>query len=90
MENNGVDTTTFYYRLIELCNMREELNNKIDFKPKNALWKSKLNYIIRRNIRKEDNNFDIYKKLYDLIEKGQKFKPSLFLKIYQNRDEKKC
>jgi hypothetical protein len=53
------------------------------------MWKSKLNYIFRRNIKKDDNNNEIFTKLNNLIEKGEKFKPSIFLKIYNNRDKKK-
>jgi len=85
LEENAQDSTTFYYRLLDFCDMRENIESDI----KNAMWKSKLNYVIRRNINKEDNNFDIYKKLFDLIEiYGEKLKPSIFLKIYKNRDKK--
>jgi len=84
LENNGVDTTTFYYRLIELSQMKEDINKDI----KNAMWRSKLNYIIRRNISKENNDFDIYKKLINLVENyGKKIQPTIFLKIYENRDK---
>jgi len=83
LEKNKIDTTTFYYRIIELCDMRENINENI----KNALWRSKLNYIIRRNIDKDNNDFNIFEILYSLIENhGEKLKPSLFLKIYANRD----
>ena len=85
LKDNGVETTTFYYRLIELCDMRVNIKNDI----KNALWKSKLNYLFVRNIRKENNDIKIFNILNGLIEKGERFKPTLFLKIYQNRDEKK-
>ena len=89
LENSGVDTTTFYYRLIELCEMRERLNNKDKFDPRDAMWKSKLNYLFIRNIKKENNDIKIFNILNMLIEKGEKFKPSIFLKIYNNRDKKK-
>lgn len=85
LEENKVDTTTFYYRLIELCDMRINIDKDI----RNAMWKSKLNYIIRRNIDKKNNNSEIFTKISNLIEKGEKFKPSIFLKIYNNRDNKK-
>ena len=86
LEENMQDSTTFYYRLLDFCDMKENINNDI----KNAMWKSKLNYVIRRNINKENNDFDIYKTLFDLIDMyGEKLKPSIFLKIYKNRDEKK-
>ena len=89
LEKNGVDTTTFYYRLIELCEMRERLNNKDKFDPRDAMWKSKLNYLFIRNIKKENNDIKIFNILNMLIEKGKKFKPSIFLKIYNKRDKKK-
>ena len=86
LEEKSLDTTTFYYRLIELIDMKENIKADI----KNAMWRSKLNYIIRRNIKKEDNDFNIFNKLYELIEKhGEKCKPSIFIKIYNNRDIKK-
>ena len=84
LEDNKVDTTTFYYRLIELCDMKENINQNI----RNAMWKSKLNYIFRRNIDKDDNDSEIFTLLSNLIEKGEKFKPSIFLKIYENKDKK--
>jgi len=94
LKDNGVETTTFYYRLIELCDMKERLDRALSdkdckFNPKDALWKSKLNYLFIRNIRKENNDIQIFNILNGLIERGEKFKPTLFLKIYQNRDEKK-
>jgi len=86
LEVNKVDTTTFYYRLIEISQMKEDINQNI----KNAMWMSKLNYTIRRNISKENNDFDIYKKLVEMIEKyGKKIQPTVFLKIYENRDKSK-
>ncbi len=85
LKDNGVETTTFYYRLIELCDMRTNIKKDI----RNALWKSKLNYLFIRNIKKENNDIQIFNVLNGLIERGEKFKPTLFLKIYQNRDEKK-
>jgi len=85
LENSGVDTTTFYYRLIELCEMKENIKKDV----RNAMWKSKLNYLFIRNIKKENNDINIFNILNMLIEKGEKFKPSIFLKIYNNRDKKK-
>jgi len=98
LEDNRVDTTTFYYRLIELCDMKvnldrgmsnEEKYKDYKFNPNDAMWKSKLNYIFRRNIDKNNNDTEIFTLLSNLIEKGEKFKPSIFLKIYNNRDKKK-
>lgn len=75
------EKTTFYYRLIELCDMRENINRDI----KNAMWKSKLNYVIQRNMQRDT---ELYESLSELIDKfGEKFKPSIFLKIYENRDK---
>jgi len=98
LKDNSVETTTFYYRLIELCDMRESLYKALSkdkkykdykFNPNDAMWKSKLNYLFIRNIKKEHNDIKIFNLLNTLIERGEKFKPSIFLKIYQNRDEKK-
>jgi len=90
---NDVETTTFYYRLIELCDMKTSLDksllNETIFNPRDALWQSKLNYLFRRNISKDKNDTKIFNKLQKLIEKGEKFKPSIFLKIYNNRDKSK-
>ena len=87
LEKEDDDKSTFYYRLIELCDMRENLkSDEIDYR--NAMWKSKLNYLFRRNVKKEDNDSRIFNKLNCLIEKyGKKFKPSIFLKIYKNREK---
>ena len=85
LKENGVETTTFYYRLIELCDMYSNIHNDV----RNAMWKSKLNYMIRRNIKQINNDSEIFTKISNLIEKGEKFKLSIFLKIYNNRDKKK-
>jgi len=92
-EENKLDSTSFYYRLIELCDMKRDINEDI----KNAMWQSKLNYIFKRNIyyqikdkrlREESliQQKEIHKLIRDYVEK---FKPSIFLKIYNNRDNKK-
>jgi CRISPR-associated protein Csm1 len=97
LEKEQDDKTAFYYKLIELCDMRENLYKALSrdkkyknyrFNPQDALWKSKLNYLFRRNVRREDNDSRIFNLLNSLIEKGEKFKPLLFLKIYNNRDKK--
>jgi len=85
LEKEKDDKTALYYRIIELCDMRENINKDV----RNAMWKSKLNYLFRRNVKREDNNSEIFTILSNLIEKGEKFKPSIFLKIYNNRDNKK-
>jgi CRISPR-associated protein Csm1 len=85
LEKESDDKTALYYRLIELCDMRENIHQDI----RNAMWKSKLNYLFRRNVKRKDNDSKIFTLLSNLIEKGEKFKPSIFLKIYNNRDKKK-
>jgi CRISPR-associated protein Csm1 len=78
------DTTSFYYRLIDFCNMKDKLNEDIT----NAMWKSKLNYVVRRNIKSENQN-DILNICNNLIENyGKKLLPSIFIKLYKNRDKK--
>jgi len=82
LEKSDKDTTSFYYRLIELSQMREDMKDN----PLNSMWKSKLNYIFKRNLNKVDEN--IYKIVSSLIEKyGKKLHPSIFLTIYKNRDK---
>ncbi len=99
-EKNRLDTTAFYYRLISFCDMRANLKHRDkdeEIKLENAMWKSKLNYSFRRNVyyRVKDEGLKeesllIQKSIHSLIDKyDEKFKPSLFLKIYKNRDEKK-
>jgi len=85
LEKENDDKTSFYYRIIELCDMKSNIKQDI----RNAMWKSKLNYLFRRNVKREYNDSRIFNLLNELIEKGEKFKPSIFLKIYQNRDKKK-
>ena len=82
LKSNDIDTTTFYFRLIELCDMKKDIQKDI----KNAMWKSKLNYLIRRNIDKKDNDFNIFDKLSILIDDyDERFKPSIFLELYRER-----
>lgn len=85
LKEQNVETTAFYYRLIELCDMKENIDKKI----RNAMWKSKLNYLFQRNIKKENNDTNIFNIVSELVERGEKFKPSIFLKIYENKDNKK-
>jgi len=85
LESQKDDKTALYYKLIDLCDMRENITKDV----RNAMWKSKLNYLFRRNVKREDNDSEIFTMLSNLIEKGEKFKPSIFLKIYNNRDKKK-
>lgn len=85
-------SSTFYYRLLDFCDMSQKLidfensESKDDiFDPRNALWKSQLNYLIKRNFKDE---FESYAKLSDLVKNyGEKFKPLIYLKIYNDRDK---
>ncbi len=56
LENHSQDTSSIYYRLIELCEMKERLDRalsgEIQFNPQDALWKSKLNYIFTKKYQK--------------------------------------
>jgi len=80
LENKNIDTTTFYYRLIEFAKMKEEMKKD----PLNAMWKSKLSYIFKRNLRGVKD--EIFNDIVNLIEKyGIKIQPSIFLTIYKNR-----
>ena len=87
LENSDIDTTTFYYRLLELCDMRENLNSdKVNVQ--NAMWKSKLSYLFKRNLSKLDD--DSYLLISKLIENyGEKLKPLIYLTIYKNRENLK-
>ncbi len=53
----------------------DEWKKNIQKDIKNAMWKLKLNYLIRRNIDKKDNDYD------------ERFKPSIFLELYRDRDK---
>jgi len=99
-EDNGLETTAFYYRLLNFCDMKANLEHRDkneDIKLENAMWKSKLNYSFRRNVyyrikddRLREKSLSIQKSIHYLIDEfDEKFKPSIFLKIYQNRDKKK-
>ena len=80
LENKNIDTTTFYYRLIEFTKMKEEMTKN----PLNAMWKSKLSYIFKRNLKGIKD--EVFNEIVNLIEKyGIKIQPSIFLTIYKNR-----
>ena len=85
LETLNIDTTTFYYRLLELCDMRENLKSKsVDIK--NAMWKSKLRYLYSRNLKSLSE--ESYGSILGLIDKyGIKLKPSIYLTIYHNREK---
>jgi CRISPR-associated protein Csm1 len=71
---------SFLYRLIEIINMASEMDNN----PKNAIWRSKLSYIVNRNFKK----IEFLKELVDLIEEyREKVLPSIYLTIYKRRDD---
>ena len=70
--------TTTLYKLINIIQMADNLNDV-----KNALWISKLYYLINRNIKDEK----LLKDLRDLIEKYKgKLLPSIYILIYKRRD----
>ena len=81
--------TTFWYRLLEFCDMRENLNSDhVDIK--NALWRSKVAYMFKRNIidRHKNENFDdVIKSVEKNIETyGAAFKMVVSEEIYKRRD----
>ena len=77
--------TAFWYRLIELCDMRANIDKDI----KNALWRSKVAYMFKRNIidKHKDNDFDpVIKAVEQGIENyGAAFKMAIFEEIYKRR-----
>ncbi len=80
-----VFNTAFWYRLLELCDMRENIKNDI----KNTMWKSRLSYMFKRNIidklRGEDLR-DILKQIDENIETyGGSFKMIISEFIYKRR-----
>jgi CRISPR-associated protein Csm1 len=77
--------TSFWYRMIGFCNMRENLDKDI----KNALWRSKVSYYFKRNIPKGRNDEEIasmIKLVDESIESHQgRFKMPIFEQIYKRR-----
>lgn len=67
------DVTAFFYRILELCDMRIALlggsDEEVD--PKNAMWRSKLYYSIERNAQKDSKN-ELLKLLENQIENHPK------------------
>jgi len=73
------ETSIFYYKLIEIV----KLANSVKQNPKNAIWKSKLNYLVSRNLK----TFNAVAELNNLIEEyGEKLLPLIYLTIYKRRD----
>ncbi|WP_277640948.1 type III-A CRISPR-associated protein Cas10/Csm1 [Wolinella succinogenes] len=81
--------TAFWYRLLEFCDMRANLDDKENLDIKNALWKSKLAYSFRRNImeKHKDKNFDeVLKQINENIDTyGSAFKMVIFEELYKRR-----
>lgn len=81
--------TAFWYRLLEFCDMRANLDDKENIDIKNALWKSKLAYSFRRNImeKHKDENFDeVLKQINENIDTyGSAFKMVIFEELYKRR-----
>ena len=74
--------TTILYRLLDLADMRIEMEKDI----KKSIWKSKLCYFYRRNISEKDNDFLAF--LNEKIENTPKeFKASLIEYIYKRRSK---
>jgi CRISPR-associated protein Csm1 len=76
---------TFWYRLLEFCDMRENINNDI----KNALLRSKVSYMFKRNIidkHKNENFDDVINTVEANVETyGAAFKMVVFEEIYKRR-----
>ncbi|AFI04684.1 type III-A CRISPR-associated protein Cas10/Csm1 [Helicobacter cetorum] len=80
--------TNFYYNILEFCNMRQRLEK--DFSPKDALWKSKLNYSFRKyNTQKEleDEKLDKLIKYIDDFYKAKVVKMVFSELIYLRRKD---
>ena len=81
--------TAFWYRLLNFCDMRENLDSE-DVDIKNALWRSKVAYMFKRNIidKHKNENFDeVIEKIETNIETyGATFKMVVFEEIYKRRD----
>jgi CRISPR-associated protein Csm1 len=77
--------TAFWYRLLEFCDMKENIDNDI----KNALWKSKVSYMFKRNIIDKCKNEDfseVIKQINENIEiYGKDFKMVISEFIYKRR-----
>jgi len=77
--------TAFWYRFLEFCDMKENIETDI----KNALWKSKVSYMFKRNIidKHRDEDFtEVIKQINENIETyGASFKMVIFEQIYKNR-----
>jgi CRISPR-associated protein Csm1 len=81
-EKNYEVKTTMLYRLLDLADMRIEMEKDI----KKSIWKSKLCYFYRRNISEKDNGFLAF--LDEKIENTPKeFKTSLIEYIYKRRSK---
>lgn len=67
------DVTAFFYRILELCDMRIALleGSREKVNPKNAMWRSKLYYSIERNAQK-DSKDELLKLLENQIENHPK------------------
>lgn len=79
------DKTAFFYRLLDFCDMSERLKGD-EFSPKDALWKSKLNYSFNRNIKGEHN--ELLSTLNKQIEKHPKESKMVISEIIYKRREK--
>ncbi len=80
-----VFNAAFLYRLLELCDMKENIEDDI----KNTMWKSKLSYMFKRNVVEKIKNEsfdDVFKQINENIETyGAGFKMVLSEFIYKRR-----
>ncbi|WP_404319936.1 type III-A CRISPR-associated protein Cas10/Csm1 [Malaciobacter canalis] len=77
--------SAFFYNLLELIEMSIRLKEKSSIDIKDAMWKSKLNYSFRRNIKNQDE--ELFKVLNEQIEKNPKATKMIVSEfIYKRRD----
>ncbi|WP_407656403.1 type III-A CRISPR-associated protein Cas10/Csm1 [Malaciobacter molluscorum] len=77
--------SAFFYNLLELIEMSIRVNDKNLLDIKDAMWKSKLNYSFRRNIKNQDE--ELFKVLNEQIEKNPKATKMIVSEfIYKRRD----
>lgn len=77
--------SAFFYNLLELIEMSIRVNDKALFDIKDTMWKSKLNYSFRRNVKNQDE--ELFKVLNNQIEKNPKATKMVVSEfIYKRRD----
>ncbi|WP_104761738.1 type III-A CRISPR-associated protein Cas10/Csm1 [Helicobacter cetorum] len=88
-EFNHKLNTKFYYEILEFCKMSQNLNKAgRSFNPKDALWKSKLNYSFGKYNTQKELEYEKLEKLVECIEKHPKAVKMVFSEfIYLRREE---